>query len=83
MVSARPKRFDAFAGAASFLGSELTKQLLEASYTVRATARSVLKETVGHLQALGDAFPGKLELHEADLMTPGSYDLVARDAVYM
>ncbi len=32
----------------------------------------------GHLLALGDALPGKLELWDADLLTDGSFDEVFR-----
>ncbi len=56
-------------GATGFVASELVKQLLEKGYTVRGTVRSLHNESkVQHLQRLGKALPGKLTLHEADLL---------------
>lgn len=69
------------AGAAGFLGTELTKQLLERGYTVRATVRHISPKTTGHLEALAKALPGSLELHEVDLLN--SYDHVAEGATYL
>ena len=62
-------------GASGFVGSEITKQLLERGYTVRATVRSLTDtDKVEHLKRLADALPGTLELHEADLLKDGSFD---------
>lgn len=56
-------------GATGFVASELVKQLLEKGYTVRGTVRSLQsKDMVQHLEKLGQAMPGHLTLHEADLL---------------
>jgi len=36
-----------------------------------------------HLRALGEALPGTLTLHAADLLQPGSFDNVIRGATYV
>jgi uncharacterized protein YbjT (DUF2867 family) len=70
-------------GAAGYLGTELTKQLLDRGYTVRATVRSDTHNNTDFLRALATALPGKLEIVEADLDKKGSYDKVAQDATYV
>ena len=56
-------------GATGFVASELVKQLLAKGYTVRGTVRSLQnKDKVQHLEKLGQAMPGHLTLHEADLL---------------
>jgi len=62
-------------GAAGFIGLELTKQLLERGWTVRATVRSFEdKQRCQPLHNLAAALPGKLELFQCDLLTPGDFD---------
>lgn len=64
-----------------YIASELCKQLLEKGYNVRGTVRSLkAKEKIQHLVNLGDALPGKLTLHEADLLLEGSFDDVVKGA---
>lgn len=59
-------------------------QLLAKGWTVRGTVRSLKKEEkVAHLRALDTALPGKLTLHEADLLEEGSFDEVVRGADYV
>jgi len=58
-------------GAGGFVGTELTKQLLDRGYTVRATVRDRTSSTVAHLPGLAEALPGKLEIVEADLSKEG------------
>lgn len=71
-------------GVSGFIGSELCKQLLLKGWEVRGTVRSLAKaEKVEHLRALGDALPGKLTLHEADLLVDGSFDEVVKGADYV
>lgn len=41
------------------------------------------KDKVAHLLALGESLPGKLELHEADLLKQGSFDKVVEGADYV
>ncbi|WP_328869538.1 NAD-dependent epimerase/dehydratase family protein [Streptomyces sp. NBC_00287] len=62
-------------GGSGFVGSHLVRRLLERGYRVRATVRSTRHAAkVRPLYAMGEEFPGRLELFEADLLTPGSFD---------
>ncbi|KAK9842550.1 hypothetical protein WJX81_005642 [Elliptochloris bilobata] len=71
-------------GASGFVAGELVKQLLAKGYTVRGTVRSLGSVyKVAHLIALGQALPGTLELHEADLLQEGSFDSVVQGARYV
>jgi nucleoside-diphosphate-sugar epimerase len=71
-------------GISGFIASELAHQLLAKGYVVRGTVRSKQNtEKVGHLLRLAEALPGKLELHEADLLKPGSFDEVVKGADYV
>ena len=75
---------DQFAGASGFVATEVVKQLLEKGYNVRGTVRSLsAKEKVEHLELLGAALPGKLTLHEADLLKPGSFDGIVKGADFV
>ena len=62
-------------GGSGFVGSHLVRQLLERGYRVHTTVRSLGNEAkVAPLRAMGEQFPGALELFEADLMVDGSFD---------
>lgn len=62
-----------------YIASELVKQLLEKGYNVKGSVRSLNnKEKIQHLINLGAAFPGKLTLHEADLLSDGSFDDIVK-----
>jgi nucleoside-diphosphate-sugar epimerase len=64
-----------------YIASELCKQLLVKGYNVKGTVRSLRRqEKIQHLINLGDALPGKLTLHEADLLSDGSFDSVVKGA---
>jgi uncharacterized protein YbjT (DUF2867 family) len=66
---------------AGYVATEVIKQLLEKGYNVRGTVRNVAAhDKVAHLHKLGDALPGKLTLHEADLLREGSFDEVIKGA---
>ena len=57
----------------------MVAQLLEKGYTVHGTVRSLKDEArLVHLQRLGAALPGTLHLHEADLLSPDSFDAALR-----
>ncbi len=59
----------AVTGAAGFIGSWLVKTLLEAGATVHGTVRKLDDAAkIGHLKALAEGVPGKLELFEAELL---------------
>ena len=71
-------------GGAGFVGTELCKQLLERGWTVRATVRDACaSQRVGHLKRLEAALPGTLQLFEADLLVPGSFDRACQGADYV
>jgi nucleoside-diphosphate-sugar epimerase len=59
-------------GGSGFVGSHLVRRLLEDGHAVRATVRDQAK--AAPLRALGERFPGRLELFEADLLRDGSFD---------
>jgi nucleoside-diphosphate-sugar epimerase len=60
------------------------KQLLEDGYHVKGTVRSLQKkDKFEHLQRLDAALPGTLELLEADLLEPGSFDACAAGSKYL
>lgn len=63
-------------GAAGYMASWVVAQLLAKGHTVRGTVRR-LEETdkVQHLLDLAEAYPGQLQLFEADLMVDGSFDI--------
>ncbi len=71
-------RFDApvaVTGASGYLGSWVTKYLLDAGATVHATVRDPSRaDKVGHLQGLAAEAPGELRLFAADLLADGSFD---------
>ncbi|XP_026410209.1 vestitone reductase-like [Papaver somniferum] len=62
-------------GGAGYLASWLIMRLLQRGYSVRTTVRSdpKFKEDVSHLKALPEAAE-KLQIFEADLETPESFD---------
>ena len=66
------------------MGAELTKQLLDMGYTVRATVRRASPESTGFLEKLAAALPGKLDIIEgADLSVDGSFDKAVDGATYV
>ena len=71
-------------GGAGYVGTELCKQLLERGWTVRSTVRDACaSQRVGHLKRLEAALPGTLQLFEADLLVPGSFDRACQGADYV
>lgn len=66
-------------GGSGFVGSHLVRGLLERGYRVRTTVRGTADTArVGPLTEMGDAFPGRLEVFEADLLVRGSFDEAMR-----
>lgn len=68
-------------GASGYLGSWITREFLAAGWKVIGSVRdrnSAAK--VRHLQELPEGLPGELELLEADLLSPGSFDAAAEGA---
>lgn len=59
-------------GGTGYIASWIIKRLLERGCTVHATARS--KARAAFLQDLTQGTDGKLEVFEADLLSPGSFD---------
>lgn len=71
-------------GGTGYIGSWVSKMLLEKGYTVRLTVRDKSKENkYAHLVEIANKTDGKLELWEADLLKEGSFDEAAQgcDAV--
>jgi len=61
-------------GGSGYVASWIVRYLLEDGKTVRATVRNPQKaEGLEHLHALAAAHPGRLTLHRAELLEPGSY----------
>ncbi|MFJ1970148.1 NAD-dependent epimerase/dehydratase family protein [Streptomyces sp. NPDC087903] len=66
-------------GGSGFVGSHLVRRLLERGYRVRTTVRGGAGSAkVRPLRAMREAFPGRLELFEADLLREGSFDEAVR-----
>lgn len=62
-------------GATGYLGSWVTKGLLDAGVTVHAAVRDPQNASkVAHLNRLAEQAPGTLHLFAGDLLRPGSYD---------
>lgn len=61
-------------GGSGYIASWIVRYLLEDGHTVRATVRDPEKPNgLEHLHALAARHPGKLSLHRADLLEPGSF----------
>lgn len=62
-------------GASGYMASWIVAKLLDESYRVHGTVRSLEdKNKVQHLLNMANEHPGQLELFEADLMKEGSFD---------
>ncbi|MET9831327.1 NAD-dependent epimerase/dehydratase family protein [Streptomyces sp. NPDC006385] len=62
-------------GGSGFVGSHLVRRLLERGYEVHTTVRSSADAAKARpLREMQEAFPGRLSLFEADLLTEGSFD---------
>lgn len=61
-------------GASGYIGSWITKTLLDQGYTVHATVRDLSNEAkVSHLHGLADGTSGEIKLFEANLLQEGSF----------
>jgi dihydroflavonol-4-reductase len=70
-------------GATGFLASHLVRELLADGRRVRGTVRSLARvEAHAHLRAL-DGAAERLELVEADLLVPGSFDAAAAGVTHV
>lgn len=75
MTDPNPDDIYAVTGASGYIGSHVTRALLERGFTVRACVRdpeNALKTE--HLSALAEGLPGRLSFHRGNLLEPGSYD---------
>jgi nucleoside-diphosphate-sugar epimerase len=71
-------------GGSGFVASHVVRELLRHGYRVRASVRSVADATkVAPLLALAVGAPGTLELVEADLLRPGSFDEAVQGCRYV
>jgi nucleoside-diphosphate-sugar epimerase len=65
-------------GATGYVGSWIVKYLLEKGYKVRITVRDKARtEKYAFLQELATDSAGEIEVYEADLLVPGSYNEAA------
>ena len=60
-------------GASGYIASWIVKYLLEAGHRVHGTVRDLKKPGLEHLHGMARDYPGRLELFQADLLTPGSF----------
>lgn len=61
-------------GGSGYVASWIVRRLLEDGRIVRATVRDPQKPTgLEHLHRLAEEHPGRLTLHKADLLDPGSF----------
>ena len=66
-------------GGGGYIASWVVRELLAEALPVRATVRSMADaKKVSHLLELGAAYPGMLQLFEADLLVEGSFDEATR-----
>jgi len=71
-------------GGSGFVAGHVVRQLLARGYTVRASVRDLANAAkVDPLRRAGDRLPGRLELFEADLLRPGSFDEAMRDCRFV
>ncbi|KAL5589025.1 hypothetical protein FOBRF1_015553 [Fusarium oxysporum] len=67
-------------GGSGFIAIHLLNQLLQAGYNVHTTVRDLNNtRKVQPLRNLQEKYPGKLELFEADLLKPGSFEPAMKD----
>ncbi|ALO17168.1 UDP-glucose 4-epimerase [Salinivirga cyanobacteriivorans] len=68
-------------GATGYVASWVVKNLLDSGHNVRATVRDKSnKSKYDHLTNIAENNKGQLEIFEADLLKPGSFDEVVHDA---
>ncbi|KAG5771435.1 hypothetical protein H9Q72_002029 [Fusarium xylarioides] len=67
-------------GGSGFIAIHLVNQLLQAGYNVHTTVRDLTNtRKVQPLRNLQEKYPGKLDLFEADLLKPGSFESAMKD----
>jgi len=75
MTMAGERRLVCVTGASGFVGSHVTRELLQRGYHVRATVRDPNDDSrTAHLLRLAEEAGGNLEIRQADLFDPGSFD---------
>jgi len=67
----------AVTGSGGYIGSHITKNLVEHGYEVRACVRDAKRYThIAHFAAMNQTGPGSVTLFECDMTIPGAYDEV-------
>lgn len=68
-------------GGTGYIGSWIVKGLLEKGYTVKLSVRDIQQsDNYAFLLALAEENPGNLEIFQANLLDPGSFDKAASQA---
>ena len=68
-------------GGTGYIGAWVVKKLLEKDYTVRMTVRDKNQTNkYSYLESFSKTGKGKLEIHEANLLTEGSFDEATKGA---
>lgn len=70
----------AVSGISGFIASQITLDLLKRGYHVHGTVRKNVPETVQHL--VSHQYPGTLDVFEADLTAPNSFDAALQNCNY-
>lgn len=84
VLSESNKKVVCVTGCTGFVASEVVKQCLELGWTVRGTARNPNDDSkVGYLKRMAAGLPGKLDLVQADLLQPGSFDAAVMGCEYV
>ncbi|XP_071086097.1 uncharacterized protein [Haliotis cracherodii] len=84
MAAANDSPLVVVTGASGYIATHVVKQLQEGGYRVRGTVRSLQDENkVKHLQDLCPDAAHKLELVEADLTKPESWEAAVKDAEFV
>lgn len=72
----------AVSGVSGFIGAHVAQNLLQKGYHVHGTVRRDTPEKIQHLNNPSTPYPGTLQIFEADLLIPGSFDETLKGCTY-